>query len=62
MATEGKKSVTPYWRTIKTGGIINEKYPGGLEYQRQLLEQEGHAVIQKGKKYIVVDHEKALVK
>jgi hypothetical protein len=24
----GEKSITPYWHTLKTGGIINEKYPG----------------------------------
>jgi len=57
---QGKKDTTPYWRTLKTGGIINEKYPGGMEGQKKLLEKEGHKVIQKGKKYIVVDYEKSL--
>jgi len=57
-AEEGKKNITPYWRTLKTGGIINEKYPGGVEIQKKLLEKEGHKVIQKGKKYVVVDSEK----
>jgi len=28
---EGKKRVTPYWRTLKTGGELNPKYPGGVE-------------------------------
>jgi len=51
-----------YWRTLKTGGIINEKYPGGVETQKKLLEKEGHQVVQKGKKYIVVDYEKALAR
>ena len=60
--TEGKKDITPYWRTLKTGGIINEKYPGGIEVQKKLLEKEGHEVIQKGKKYIVADIEKHLLK
>ena len=55
---EGKKNITPYWRTLKAGGIINEKYPGGVETQKKLLENEGHKVIQKGRKYIVVDFEK----
>jgi len=59
---EGKKNITPYWRTLKTGGVINEKYPGGVEGQKKLLEKEGHKVIQKGKKYIVVDIEKYLVR
>ncbi len=60
-AEKGKKNITPYWRTLKTGGIINEKYPGGVEIQKKLLEKEGHKVIQKGKKYVVVDSEKYLV-
>lgn len=57
----GKKDITPFWRTLKTGGIINEKYPGGIDYQKQLLEREGHKVIQKRKKFIVQDYEKVLV-
>ncbi len=58
----GKKDFTPYWRTLKTGGEINPKYPSGVEAQKKLLEKEGHKVVQKGKKYIVADYEKALVK
>jgi len=59
---EGEKDVTPYWRTLKTGGVINEKYPGGAEGQKKLLEEEGHKVIQKGKKHVVADYEKSLIK
>jgi alkylated DNA nucleotide flippase Atl1 len=59
---EGKKDTTPYWRTLKTGGILNPKYPGGVEGQKKMLEKEGHKVIQKGRNYKVVDYEKALVK
>ena len=59
---EGKKDITPYWRTFKTGGVINPKYPGGVERQKKLLEKEGHKVVQKGKKHVVVDYEKSLVK
>jgi len=60
-AAEGKKNITPYWRTLKAGGVINEKYPGGAEAQKKLLEEEGHKVVQKGKKYVVVDFDKCLV-
>ncbi len=60
-AAEGKKNTTPYWRTLKTGGVINPKYPGGVEAQKKLLEQEGHKVIQKGKNHVVVDFEEHLV-
>jgi alkylated DNA nucleotide flippase Atl1 len=48
-AAEGKKNITPYWRTLKEGGVINEKYPGGAEGQKKLLEKEGHNVVKKGK-------------
>jgi alkylated DNA nucleotide flippase Atl1 len=57
----GKKDITPYWRTLKTGGVINAKYPGGVEGQKKLLEKERHKVIQKGKKYIIADYEKSLI-
>ena len=58
----GKKKFTPYWRTLKTGGVINEKYPGGYIGQKKILEKEGHNVIQKGKKYAVENFEEKLVK
>ena len=58
---EGEKDITPYWRTLKSGGVINAKYPGGVEGQKKLLEREGHKVVQKGKKCIVADYEKTLM-
>lgn len=58
---QGATDITPYWRTLKTGGLLNEKYPGGSEAQKRLLEQEGHVVIQRGKKYFVRDYLKAVV-
>ena len=63
MEKEGKKRITPYWRTLKTGGILNEKYPGGLKNLKKRLEAEGHKVIQKGisKYFMVEDFEKSLV-
>ncbi|MFH1031267.1 MAG: hypothetical protein V1767_01660 [Chloroflexota bacterium] len=61
MANEGKKDVTPYWRTVKVGGVLNEKYPGGLEAQAARLKAEGHTVESKGKKMRVKDFEKVLV-
>ncbi|MGD6809451.1 MAG: hypothetical protein ACQCN3_07120 [Candidatus Bathyarchaeia archaeon] len=53
---QGITNITPYWRTLKTGGIINEKYLGGVESQKMLLEQEGHTVIKKGKNFVVKDY------
>lgn len=54
---------TPYWRTLKTNGELNARYPGGIEVQKEKLESEGHTVIQKGSKnvrYFVKDYEKVL--
>ena len=56
----GNEDITPYWRTLKTGGLLNEKYPGGISVQKDLLEQEGHKIAQKGKKYMVLDYEKSI--
>ena len=53
---------TEIWWSDK-GGVINEKYHGWVEYQKKVLEKEGHKIVQKGKKYDVVDDfEKYLVK
>ena len=60
-AKEGKKDITPYWRTLKTGGVLNEKYPGGIDNIKYFLESEGHTVIQKGKKWIVKNFEEFLI-
>ena len=54
---------TPYWRTLKANGELNEKYPGGVEAQKEMLEKEGHTIIQKGRKnirYYVKDYESFL--
>ena len=59
---KGENDITPYWRTLKTGGVINPKYPGGVQAQKKLLEKEGHEVVPKGKKHVVVDSEKSLAK
>ena len=54
---------TPYWRTLKAGGELNPKYPGGVDAQKEKLEAEGHTVIKKGRtniRYYVKDFEKFL--
>ena len=56
---------TPYWRTLKANGELNPKYPGGVELQREMLESEGHVIIQKGRtniKYYVKDYENSMYK
>jgi len=59
-SADGKKQITPYWRTLKTGGELNPKYPGGVERLRKLLKAEGHRVVAKGKRFVVADYEKSL--
>lgn len=54
---------TPYWRTLKAGGELNPKYPGGVEAQREKLETEGHTIVQRGRtniRYFVKDYEQTL--
>lgn len=57
-----KEDITPYWRTLKINGELNNKYPEGIELQKRLLEEEGHTIIQKGSKYYVKDFESKLIK
>ena len=60
-AKQGKDLGIPYWRTLKANGFLNEKYPGGSEAQKALLEKEGFTVIRKGKKYAVANFQKFLL-
>ena len=61
MATEGKMDITPYWRTLRSNGELNEKYPGGVEVQTARLEAEGHTIDRTKKTPKVKDFEKTLV-
>jgi alkylated DNA nucleotide flippase Atl1 len=60
-ARDGKLLDIPYWRTLKSGGFLNPKYPGGQESHKRLLEQEGYNVVQKGKNFLVQDFQEYLV-
>jgi hypothetical protein len=59
---EGARRTTPYWRTLKTGGELNPKYPGGLEEIAAQLRREGHRIVRKGQRRFVADYEKVLVR
>lgn len=62
-SAQREENLTPYWRTLKTGGELNAKYPGGIEAQKAKLEAEGHTIVQKGRKpirYYVENYEAAL--
>jgi len=63
-AAEEMGTKVPWWRTLKNGGELNPKFPGGIEKQKSLLVKEGHEFIKRGKtniKYFVKDYEKKLV-
>ncbi len=59
----GRKDITPYWRTMKGKGELNEKYPGGVETQAGRLKSEGHVIEtdKSGKPKRVKDWEEKLV-
>jgi hypothetical protein len=63
-ASKGEENVTPYWRTLRDDGALNQKYPGGVQKQAQRLKDEGHIVVFfKGNKLPKVqDFEKKLAK
>ncbi len=46
---DGEMDVTPYWRTLKAGGELNPKYPGGVERQRERLLAEGYRIVERRK-------------
>ncbi|MBI3098064.1 MAG: MGMT family protein [Planctomycetes bacterium] len=58
----GGRGATPWWRTLKTGGLLNAKYPGGVAVQRKRLEEEGHTVAKKGRDFVVQGYEKAIAR
>lgn len=59
---QGKVDTTPYWRTLKSDGTLNPKYPDGAEFQKHLLEVEGHTIIRKGKHLLVANYQQHLTK
>jgi hypothetical protein len=49
----GSTDITPYWRTLKAKGELNERYPGGIDSHKLQLEAEGHTIVQRGKRFFV---------
>ena len=43
----------PYWRTLKSDGYLNEKFPGGDQAHKALLEKEGFKVVAAGQRWRV---------
>ncbi len=58
----GDKRITPYWRTLKAGGELNPKYPGGIAAVAKLLRAEGHKVARRGQKTVVLGFESHLAR
>lgn len=51
-SVQNQTDQTPFWRTLKADGELNDKYPGGIIVQKEKLEAEGHTVIRRGIKHI----------
>lgn len=51
----GRNDVAAWWRTLKSDGLINDRYPGGVGAHHAALEREGHEVATRGKKSWVKD-------
>jgi alkylated DNA nucleotide flippase Atl1 len=60
LAAKSRAKANPYWRTLKSGGELNPKYPGGIAQLRKLLVAEGHTVVPKGKRFFVAGFETCL--
>jgi hypothetical protein len=57
---EGAKRITPYWRTLKSDGELNPKYPQGVQNLAARLTAEGHQIIRKGKRCLVANFDESL--
>lgn len=58
----GNFPLTPYWRVLKEGGLLNPKFPGGVEQQAQYLKQEGLIILPRkvDTRLMVKDYDKKL--
>ena len=63
MSKEGRKKTLAWWRTVKLGGELNPKYPGGAEEQAKRLQAEGIKIFRtKTGKWKVQDMDKIVYK
>ena len=54
---EGVDMGIPYWRTLKADGYLNEKFPGGDQAHKALLEKEGFKVVAVGQRWRVENYQ-----
>ncbi len=45
-----QRTVTPYWRVVKNDGTLFHKFPGGVDVQKTLLEEEGYTIEERASK------------
>jgi len=38
---ENEAALTPWWRMLRKGGFLNPKFPGGTDWQAELLARDG---------------------
>ena len=57
---DGVRKITPWWRTLKTGGELNTKYPGGIKELKRRLKAEGHRVVARGRRFFVQNYQDQL--
>jgi alkylated DNA nucleotide flippase Atl1 len=62
MRALGETEITAWWRTLKPGGVLNDKFPGGAEGQKARLEAEGFVVVKERSHYRVADFAERLWK
>ncbi|MEZ4813332.1 MAG: MGMT family protein [Caldisericia bacterium] len=59
------EEVFPWWRCVKKDGLLSDKYPGAPDYQKELLEEEGHTIwtgkSKRSTKLRVKDYEDSLI-
>ncbi len=58
----GANQHVPYWRVIKQNGELNAIFPGGIEGQAALLQQEGFTIDTNGKAPKVKQFKASLVR
>jgi hypothetical protein len=61
-ARKGATRITPYWRTLKSNGELNLKYPGGLKGLTKKLAADGLRVVLRRKRWIVEDYDDHIAK
>lgn len=52
--TQGKKDITQWWRTLKSDGTLNEKYPGGISNQKNFWEKKDIKYYKKAKNILLL--------